>query len=225
MRGQRDRCRCVRAGKSHPLGCKRIHRRRPRRGVAIGANPSRAQRVDRDDDEVPRRGRNRYGRLRGLRATRQDRDTRYRHNERTHLFSILTRAPYAFCLVIYHCSRGPTPARARSGPPLRGAARQPSLAARAFPFPILMSHLHVLNGDSTPTGLERSGVPGQFVSWADVLYEGPTPAGVTPDEWRRVRVQYLAGRGYGNETDIARRGAEDDARMESWRNHEEVVFW
>ena len=88
-----------------------------------------------------------------------------------------------------------------------------------------MSHLHVLNGDSTRMGLERSGVPGQFVSWADVLYEGPTPPGVTRDEWRRVRVQYLAGRGYGNETDIARRGAEDDARMESWRNHEEVVFW
>ena len=88
-----------------------------------------------------------------------------------------------------------------------------------------MSHLHVVNGDSTRMGLERSGVPGQFVSWGDVLYEGPTPAGVTPDEWRRVRVQYLAGRGYGNETDIARRSAEDDAQMESWRNHEEVVLW
>src|SRR5687768_14799368 len=88
-----------------------------------------------------------------------------------------------------------------------------------------MSHLHVLNGDSTRIGLERSGVPGQFVSWGDVLYEGPTPVGVSPDEWRRVRVQYLAGRGYGTEIEIERRIGEDDARMDSWRNHEEVVFW
>jgi hypothetical protein len=85
--------------------------------------------------------------------------------------------------------------------------------------------LHILNGDSTRAGLERAGVGGVFVSWGDVLHEGPTPAGVTPEEWRRVRAGYLARRGYGDEADIARRYAEDDGIIDRWREHEEVVFW
>jgi hypothetical protein len=85
--------------------------------------------------------------------------------------------------------------------------------------------LHVLNGDSTRMGLERAGMAGDFVSWGDVLHEGPTPAGVTPEEWRRVRVSYLASRGYGEKAAIARRYAEDDGILDRWREHEEVVFW
>ena len=74
-------------------------------------------------------------------------------------------------------------------------------------------------------GLERAGMAGDFVSWGDVLHEGPTPGGLTPEEWRRVRVSYLASRGYGEEAAIARRYAEDDAILDNWREHEEVVFW
>jgi hypothetical protein len=85
--------------------------------------------------------------------------------------------------------------------------------------------LHVTNGDSTRLGLERAGVPGDFVSWPDVLHEGPTPAGLSPDEWRRVRVQFLASRGYGSEAEIAQRYAADDEAMERWREHDEVVLW
>jgi hypothetical protein len=88
-----------------------------------------------------------------------------------------------------------------------------------------MTFLHIVNGDSTRIGLERAGVPGHIVSWGDVLHEGPTPAGVTPEEWRRVRVQYLARQGFGSEADIARRAVDDDALMDSWAEHEEVVLW
>jgi hypothetical protein len=88
-----------------------------------------------------------------------------------------------------------------------------------------MSFLHIVNGDSTRMGLERAGVPGRIVSWGDVLHEGPTPAGVSAEQWRRVRVRYLAGRGFGTEADIARRAGEDDALLDTWSEYEEIVLW
>ncbi len=85
--------------------------------------------------------------------------------------------------------------------------------------------LHIVNGDSTRVGLERSKVPGTFVSWSDVLHEGPTPAGLSSAQWRRVRVQYLASSGREDRTKIAGQYAREDAAMERWREHEEVIFW
>jgi hypothetical protein len=85
--------------------------------------------------------------------------------------------------------------------------------------------LHVVNGDSTRYGLELGGVSGDIVSWPDVLHDGPTPRGLSPDEWRRVRVEFLASRGNGDGADLARRYAEDDAALERWREHDEIVLW
>jgi len=89
--------------------------------------------------------------------------------------------------------------------------------------------LHIVNGDSTRMGLERSTVPGTCASWGDVLHEGPTPAGVAPEEWRRVRVEYLASRD-GTDLDehfahVARQYEREDAALASWPGHDEVVFW
>ena len=45
--------------------------------------------------------------------------------------------------------------------------------------------LHVLNGDCARMGLERSGIPGAFVVWPDILYEGPTPLATgVPFNWK-----------------------------------------
>lgn len=88
--------------------------------------------------------------------------------------------------------------------------------------------LHIVNGDSTRIALERSNVPGTCASWGDVLHEGPTPAGVTPEEWRRVRVDYLVSAIEGIEEDagsVARQYDREDAALESWPGHDEVVFW
>jgi hypothetical protein len=90
-----------------------------------------------------------------------------------------------------------------------------------------MSILHITNGDSTRMGLEHSSVPGTFSSWSDILHEGPTPWGVSPDEWRRVRVEYLASLGGGDRdaVAIAAKYRREDAALARWRDHEEVVFW
>jgi len=87
-----------------------------------------------------------------------------------------------------------------------------------------MSILHILNGDSTRVLLERSGVPGTFVAWPDVLHEGPTPL-VSGDEWIRTRARYLAASDYDSFDEILREYREHDAALEAYADHDEVVFW
>jgi hypothetical protein len=52
--------------------------------------------------------------------------------------------------------------------------------------------LHVANGRSVTMTLEAAGVPGAFSIWADPLYEGPVPAGLSDAELVDVRMRYLA---------------------------------
>ena len=93
-----------------------------------------------------------------------------------------------------------------------------------------MSILHVTNGDCARVLLERSGIPGTFLAWPDVLHEGPTPL-VTGEEWFAARAGYV-----GDDTDdggatqeevaaFLRRYREGDAVLESYAQFDEVVFW
>ena len=84
--------------------------------------------------------------------------------------------------------------------------------------------LHILNGDSARMGLERSGIPGDFVVWPDVLYEGRTPL-ATGEEWIATRAGELAGVAGRATGEIAERYRRNDAALESFRHHDEVIFW
>ncbi len=87
-----------------------------------------------------------------------------------------------------------------------------------------MSILHVTNGDSARVLLERSGVPGTVIAWPDVLHDGPVPL-VTGEEWILTRSRYLASAGAGSLEDILDYYRRGDAALESYADHEEVVFW
>ncbi len=84
--------------------------------------------------------------------------------------------------------------------------------------------LHITDGDAARVLLERSGVPGVFVPWPDVLHEGPT-ALVSGDEWIRIRSRYLAGSDDDAFDEILREYRAHDAALEAYADHEEVVFW
>jgi hypothetical protein len=86
--------------------------------------------------------------------------------------------------------------------------------------------LHIVNGDATREPLERSGVPGTFISWSDVLHDGPTPAGLSVPEWRRVRAEHLTSMLAGaGDVDVAVQYGREDESLESWREYDEIVFW
>ena len=85
--------------------------------------------------------------------------------------------------------------------------------------------LHVLNGDATRIPLERSGVPGDLTVWADVLHDGPTPAGLSPEHWREVRARHLASRLGVPDAEVLDSYRQADAALDRFRDHDEVVFW
>jgi hypothetical protein len=84
--------------------------------------------------------------------------------------------------------------------------------------------LHVANGTSTTHLIERSGLGGQTSIWADPLYEGPVPPGLSDEELFDRRARYHAG---------YRAGAADPANdMTRWRtviesdsSYDELVLW
>lgn len=85
--------------------------------------------------------------------------------------------------------------------------------------------LHVLNGDLAADQLRRSGVQGEITLSADVLHEGPAPAGLLPERWRKVRARYLAECGYDDYDRCLARLTEWDHALEGSRGFDEVVIW
>lgn len=85
--------------------------------------------------------------------------------------------------------------------------------------------LHVTNGDSVVGSLEKSGIPGRFIAWRDVLHEGPVPAGMGVADLRRVRAEFLAER-YGRSHEaILAEFSRRDLELDQAGEDSEVVLW
>jgi hypothetical protein len=85
--------------------------------------------------------------------------------------------------------------------------------------------LHITNGSIAAEGIRLSGVPGTVTPSADLLYEGPTPAGLPPERWRKVRARYLAECGYGGYEECLADLNTWDRAVEEARTYDEVVLW
>lgn len=88
-----------------------------------------------------------------------------------------------------------------------------------------MLTLHLTNGDHAATALARSGLPGDILSWRDVLHDGPVPADVELPAFRRARGEFLASRGWTSQSAAIADFEERDARLESAATGDEVVLW
>src|SRR5438105_6416252 len=85
--------------------------------------------------------------------------------------------------------------------------------------------LHFLNGESTAQTLRQTSIPGELFSFADVLIDGPAPAGLNQEAWRAVRVRHLSD-AYGVDPAEAQRGLlRQEQALASYFDHEEVVLW
>jgi hypothetical protein len=85
--------------------------------------------------------------------------------------------------------------------------------------------LHITNGDSTAISLRRSGIPGVFLAWRDVLHDGPVPAGLSLQQLSAVRARFLAERGWSSYEDALEEFRARDGILERFRNEEEVALW
>ncbi len=90
--------------------------------------------------------------------------------------------------------------------------------------------LHVANGTSTTRTIEAAGIPGARSIWADPLYEGPVPAGLSDSELLEVRRKYHAGPGAawaGSDptVDPVNDMREWRAAIERHETYDELILW
>ncbi len=84
--------------------------------------------------------------------------------------------------------------------------------------------IHIHNGDFSAETARQS-LPGEHLAWRESLITGPTPAGLSGADWRRVRAQHLSA-GYEVdlqecELDLSRQ----EEALAAFADHEEVVLW
>ena len=87
--------------------------------------------------------------------------------------------------------------------------------------------LHVANGSSTTRLIAAAGIPGEMSLWADVLYEGPVPGGLSDESLMEIRRRYLSGEAEGADASL---DPSNDLRQ--WRatiarhdSYDELVLW
>jgi len=88
-----------------------------------------------------------------------------------------------------------------------------------------MRFLHVANGTCTTSIIRAAGIPGLRSQWADVLYEGPVPGGLSDEELVAVRERFLVGPDANLED-------EHENSLKAWRavidrheSYDELILW
>jgi len=86
-----------------------------------------------------------------------------------------------------------------------------------------MLHLH--NGDSSANTARQSSLSGEHFAFREALVDGPTPAGLSRVDWRRLRAQHLAA-SYGVDLAECERGLlAQEKQLERSADQDEVVLW
>ncbi len=85
--------------------------------------------------------------------------------------------------------------------------------------------LHIHGGDVVLERLTRAGIPGERLTWREVLCDGPTPQCDSRQEWRRVRSEFLS-RVYHAESGGSALLLEQEAALErALTEQDEIVLW
>ncbi len=84
--------------------------------------------------------------------------------------------------------------------------------------------LHIHNGDSTADTAKQSDLPGEHFAFREALIEGPTPAGLDANEWRRVRAQHLSD-AYAALEQTEQELREQERKLATFAEHDEAVLW
>ena len=85
--------------------------------------------------------------------------------------------------------------------------------------------LHVANGSATTNLIEAAGIPGRSSVWADVLYDGPVPGGMSDAELLQVRARHLSGladAAYLDEVNGLQRWRDE---IDDVSSYDELVLW
>src|ERR1044072_7084581 len=85
--------------------------------------------------------------------------------------------------------------------------------------------LHIHNGDSTANKMKEAAFPGEHFAFREALATGPTPRGVSRDEWLAGRANYLA-EGVGLNVEAVKKDlSRMDEALRDVSGHDEVIMW
>lgn len=85
--------------------------------------------------------------------------------------------------------------------------------------------LHIHNGESTAGTLRETGFPGEHFAIQEVLMAGPTPSGLSPDEWVATRARYLSEAYDLNSEDCGKNLLKQEAALQNCSEHDETILW
>jgi hypothetical protein len=89
----------------------------------------------------------------------------------------------------------------------------------------MMKSLIITNGDTAADLMRQARINGEILCWRDILHEGPVPITPTLEALSAIRVDFLAGGGWGEPEEIAGSFAERDAIMRSLSNYSDITLW
>ena len=85
--------------------------------------------------------------------------------------------------------------------------------------------LHVANGTATTSLIAAASIPGALSIWADPLYEGPVPSGLSDAELLEVRERYLAGDDPDVDVDPVKDLRRWRAAIGNHESYQELILW
>lgn len=85
--------------------------------------------------------------------------------------------------------------------------------------------LHITNGESVVHGLRAGAIAGTYLSWLDVLHDGPVPLKATLAEVSEIRAATLASFGWAGVEEVREQFRIRDEMIRSFRDFDEVVLW
>jgi hypothetical protein len=85
--------------------------------------------------------------------------------------------------------------------------------------------LHIHNGDASAEVARQSTLRGEHFAWREALIDGPTPVGVSGEEWRRLRARHVAEFYEVNADETERELLSQEQKLASHADHDEVVLW
>src|SRR5271170_1343200 len=84
--------------------------------------------------------------------------------------------------------------------------------------------LHITNGESVIHSFAAARLEGAYLSWLDVLYEGPVPD-LPHEALSDVRARAISAMGWGEEAGVRSAFAARDAALTSFHHHNDTVLW
>src|SRR6476659_8634149 len=85
--------------------------------------------------------------------------------------------------------------------------------------------LHVANGTCTTDIIHAAHIPGTTSIWADPLYEGPVPGGLSDEELMDVRARYLTGADDPADVDPVNDLRRWRSTIDDHAAYDELVLW